>query len=378
VDPNRFDSFAKKLGSRLSRRDMMRTSAAAAVGAVAVSKFASVAAQDADTTAKDRFIAVRTYTYTGTEQAAATGLTGLIPVMEKQPGFISYNLVFGDGQILAISTFLDETTAVAAAQQENAWITANAANILSGTPTVQSGDVFLRSELYAGCGCITGTQNSCNSERLTCCATSSNMGGPGVCLTNETTCPGAMPAEPTATAAPAQPTATTVPACTSEGCDCNGGVQDNCDDGLVCCGVTMPGGPGTCKTDAECNPPCTTEGCDCTSGTDGACDDGLCCTGASQPGGTGTCSSDCPCTSENCPCTTGEDGNCDDGLVCCAADMTDPGSPGTCMDSCDSSDCNGQEGCPCDSGTQNPCNDGLECCGGDMPGGQGTCSDSCD
>jgi hypothetical protein len=378
VDPNRFDSFAKKLGSRLSRRDMMRTSAAAAVGAVAVSKFASVAAQDADTTAKDRFIAVRTYTYTGTEQAAATGLTGLIPVMEKQPGFISYNLVFGDGQILAISTFLDETTAVAAAQQENAWITANAANILSGTPTVQSGDVFLRSELYAGCGCITGTQNSCNSERLTCCATSSNLGGPGVCLTNETTCPGAMPAEPTATAAPAQPTATTVPACTSEGCDCNGGVQDNCDDGLVCCGVTMPGGPGTCQTDAECNPSCTSEGCNCTSGTDGACDDGLCCTGASQPGGTGTCSSDCPCTSENCPCTTGEDGNCDDGLVCCAADMTDPGSPGTCMDSCDSSDCNGQEGCPCDSGTQNPCNDGLECCGGDMPGGQGTCSDSCD
>ena len=293
MDPNRFDSFAKKLGSRLSRRDMMRTSAGVAVGAITVSKFASVAAQDAGTTAKDRFIAVRTYTYTGTEQAAATGLTGLIPVMEQQAGFISYNLVFGDGQILAISTFLDETTAVAAAQQENAWITANAATILTGTPTVQSGDVFLRSELYAGCGCITGTENSCNSQRLTCCATSSNMGGPGICLTNETTCPGAMPAEPTATPAPAQPTA--VPACTGEGCDCNGGVQDNCDDGLVCC----------------------------------------------------------------------------------AADMTDPGSPGTCMDSCDSNDCDGQEGCPCDSGDQNPCNDGLECCGGDEPGGQGTCASSC-
>jgi hypothetical protein len=81
VDPNRFDSFAKKLGSRLSRRDMMRAGAGAAVGAVAVSKFSSVAAQDADTTAKDRFIAVRTYAYTGTEQAAAPGLTGLIPVM---------------------------------------------------------------------------------------------------------------------------------------------------------------------------------------------------------------------------------------------------------------------------------------------------------
>ena len=152
MDPNRFDSFAKKLGSRLSRRDMMRASAGAAVGAIAVSKFTSVAAQDADTTAKDRFISVRTYAYTGTEADAATGLAGLIAVMEQQPGFIEYNLVFGDGQILAISTFLDETTAVAAAQQEDSWISANAATILSGSPTIQSGDVFLRSELYAGCG----------------------------------------------------------------------------------------------------------------------------------------------------------------------------------------------------------------------------------
>jgi len=383
MDPNRFDSFAKKLGSRLSRRDMMRASAGVAVGAIAVSKFASVAAQDSGTTAKDRFIAVRTYAYTGTEADAATGLAGIISVMEQQPGFIEYNLVYGKGQILAISTFLDETTAVAAAQQENAWITSNAANILSGSPTIQSGDVFLRSELYAGCGCITGTQDPCNSERLTCCATSGQMGGPGVCLTTETTCPGTMPAEPTATAVPAAPTA--VPACTGEGCDCNGGVEGTCDDGLVCCGVTQPGGPGTCQTEDECNPPtavpsCTGEGCDCTSGTDGACDDGLECCGDGTPGGPGTCESDCGgggCTGDGCACTTGTDGNCDDGLVCCAADMTDPGSPGTCMDSCDSSDCSGQENCPCDSGTENPCNDGLECCGGDQPGGTGTCQSSC-
>jgi hypothetical protein len=57
--------------------------------------------------------------------------------------------------------------------------------------------------------------------------------------------------------------------------------------------------------------------------------------------------------------------------------MTDPGSPGTCMASCDSSDCSGQENCPCMSGTESPCNDGLECCGGDEPGGTGTCQSSC-
>jgi hypothetical protein len=379
VDPNRFDSFAKKLGSRLSRRDMMRASAGAAVGAIAVSKFTSVAAQDADTTAKDRFISVRTYAYTGTEADAATGLNGLIPVMEQQPGFIEYNLVFGDGQILAISTFLDESSAVAAAQQEDSWISANAATILSGSPTIQSGDVFLRSELHAGCGCITGTQDPCSSDRLTCCATTDRMGGPGICLTTETTCPGTMPAEPTATSAPDDPTA--VPACTGEGCTCIAGTDGACDDGLVCCGANQPGGSGSCMTEDECNPPCTGEGCACTSGTDGACDDGLVCCGASQPGGSGTCETeaecDPPCTGDGCACTTGTDGACDSGLVCCAADMTDPGSPGTCMDTCDSSDCNGQENCPCDSGTENPCNDGLECCGGDEPGGTGTCQSSC-
>ena len=292
VDPNRFDSFAKKLGSRLSRRDMMRASAGAAVGVIAVSKFTSVAAQDAGTTAKDRFISVRTYAYTGAEADAASGLAGLIPVMEQQPGFIEYNLVYGDGQILAIATFLDETTAVAAAQQEDAWISANGASILSGTPTIQSGDVFLRSELHAGCGCTTGTDDACNSDRLTCCATSSSDGGPGICLTNETTCPGAMPAEPTAV--PVEPTATTAP-CTSEGCDCNGGVQNACDDGLVCCGVTEPGGPGTCETEAECDPTCTSDGCTCIAGTESPCDDGLICCGSNQIGGSGHCATEAEC-----------------------------------------------------------------------------------
>lgn len=378
MDPKRFDSFAKKLGSRLSRRDMMRASAGAAVGAIAVSKFTGIAAaQDAGTTAKDRFISVRTYAYTGTEADAATGLQGLIPVMEQQPGFIEYNLVFGDGQILAISTFLDESSAVAAAQQEDAWISANAANILSGSPTIQSGDVFLRSELHAGCGCITGTQDPCNSERLVCCATTDRMGGPGICLTTETTCPGALPPEePTATP-DTEPTA--VPPCTGEGCDCTAGTESPCDDGLVCCGADQPGGTGTCMTEAECDPPCTGEGCDCTAGTESPCDDGLVCCGADQPGGTGTCQSSCDdsCTGDGCACTTGTDGACDDGLVCCAADMTTPGSPGTCMATCDSSDCNGQENCPCMSGTESPCQDGLECCGGDEPGGTGTCMSSC-
>jgi hypothetical protein len=290
VDPNRFDSLARRLGHRLSRRDVLRAGAGAAVGAVALGSLRPVAAQDATTTAADRFIAVRTYAYTGTEQDAATGLAGLIPVMEQQPGFISYDLVFGQGQILAVSTFLDETSAVAAAQQEDSWISANAASILSGTPTIQSGDVFLRSELHAGCGCTTGVDDACGDDALVCCATGSTPGGDGICLTAQTTCPGGAPAPP------ASPT--TVPACTGEGCACNGGVEGNCDDGLVCCGVTQPGGPGTCTTELECNPAtpipaCTSAGCACASGTESPCDEGLECCGASEPGGTGICQASC-------------------------------------------------------------------------------------
>lgn len=292
MDPNRFDSLARRLGSRLSRRDVMRAGAGAAMGAVALGALRPAAAQDATTTATDRFIAVRTYPYSvGTEDAARQGLQGLVGVMQQQPGFISFDIVYTGDSILTVSTFLDQTSAVAAAQQQDSWIAANASLILRGAPEIQSGDVVLRSSLDAGCGCTTGTDNACGSGALACCPTGSTPGGDGVCLTTQTTCP----APPVASGSP-----TAMPGCTGEGCACNGGVQGACDDGLICCqgDSSVPGGPGTCTTEAECPPAspipaCSGEGCACASGTESPCDDGLECCGASQPGGTGTCQSSC-------------------------------------------------------------------------------------
>jgi hypothetical protein len=292
MDPNRFDSIARRLGNRLSRREVMRAGAGAALGAVALGALRPAAAQDADTTVTDRFISVRTYPYNvGTEEVARQGLQGLVGVMEQQPGFIAFELVYTGDSILAISAFLDQTSAVAAAEQEDAWITANASAILRGTPTIQSGDVFLRSNLGTGCGCATGTEDPCGSDALVCCGISDLPGGSGVCLTTQTTCP----------AVPATPASPTVePACTGENCACNGGVQGACDDGLVCCqgAESVPGGPGTCLAEADCNPAtpspvCTGEGCQCASGTENPCDDGLECCGATMPGGPGTCQSSC-------------------------------------------------------------------------------------
>jgi hypothetical protein len=378
VDPQRFDSLAKRLGTSLSRRGALRAGAGAALGAVTLSKLAPTLAQDADTTVKDRFISIRTYPYTGPIEAAAAGLKPLVVLMEQQPGFISIDFVDGDNEIHVIATFLDKSTAVAAAKEEDAWIEANAQAILTGDPEIHSGDVFLRSELQTGCGCTTGVEDACSSARLTCCATSGLPGGPGVCLTNETTCPAVDGVTPTATSAPAAPTAapTDVPACTGEGCACTAGTDGACDDGLCCVGADVPGGTGTCSSDCE-PASCTGEGCACTSGTDGACDDGLCCVGADTPGGTGTCSSDCgepPCTSEGCACTAGADGACDEGLCCGGA--SEPGGSGTCTSDCGGGGCT-SAGCECTAGTDGACDDGLECCGASEPGGTGTCQAAC-
>lgn len=386
MDPQRFDSLAKRLGTRLSRRGALAAGAGAALGAVTVSKIAPSLAQDADTTAKDRFISIRTYPYTGPISAAQSGLKDLVTLMEQQPGFLAIDFVDGDDAIHVIATFLDKSTAVDAARLEDDWIEEHAQAILSGDPEIHSGDVFLRSELFAGCGCTTGVENACHSSRLTCCATTATPGGEGICLTTQTTCPAVEGASPTATSVSNEPTATPagapteaptdVPACTSAGCDCIGGTDGACDDGLVCC-ADIPGGNGTCMTDSECSPSCTGEGCGCIGGAEGGCDDGLVCC-SSAPGAYGACLTVevCypTCTQEGCTCDAGVEGNCDDGL-CCVGNAA-PGGRGTCSTNCGEEPCTGA-GCACDSGTESSCDDGLSCCGASEPGGTGTCQESC-
>jgi hypothetical protein len=373
VDPQRFDSIAKRLGRRLSRRDALRTGAGAALGAVALGNMSPALAQDPDTGIKDRFISIRTYPYTGPIEAAQAGLKDLVVLMQQQPGFISIDFVDGDNAIYVIATFLDKSSAVAAAKEEDAWIEDHGQAILSGDPEIHSGPVFLRSELHVGCGCTTGVEDSCNSSRLTCCATTADAGGPGICLTTATTCPAAAGAEPT----PAPTEAPTeAPACTAEGCACTSGTEGACDGGLCCVGADTPGGAGTCSSNCG-EPACTAEGCACTAGVDGACDDGLCCGGADTPGGAGTCTSDCGggnCTSEGCACTAGTDGACDEGLCCGGA--SGPGGAGACTSDCGDGGCTG-EGCACTEGVDGTCSGDLVCCGASEPGGAGTCQAAC-
>lgn len=384
MDPQRFDSLAKRFGTRLSRRGALRAGVGAALGAVTIAKLAPTVAQDDETTAKSRHVSIRSYAYTGPISAAEAGLKGLIPVMYEQPGFISIQFIDSGDRIHVVITYLDQSSADAGAEQLDDWIAAHAQAILRGEPEIAQGGVFLRSELYTGCPCTTDEEDSCNSSRLTCCPTSDVDGGPGICLTTASICPGQAEeedsetdestAEPTLT-----PTQTPVDAstCTGSGCACVAGVDGACDGGLQCCGTGELGGVGVCQSD--CAGICTSEGCGCVSGAEGACDDGLLCCSTGDPGSVGACFSSCGggtgCTSDGCACTAGAEDACDSGLQCCGSE---PGAEGICQVACETVGiCPGGEGCDCTDGVEGDCDDGLACCGASQPGGTGTCQSAC-
>lgn len=217
-----------------------------------------------------------------------------------------------------------------------------------------------------GCACTTGTANPCGETTLLCCQNDPNQapGGPGTCT------PASVGCNPTGPAGPRRP-------CTSRGCRCDGGVENACDDPLVCCpdNPGLPGGPGRCVHQQRCNPPgpCTSEGCACHSGARGACDgDLVCCADdPSQPGGPGRCEAEQVCFNNQCQATTNPcPSACASGTNCSTCCSGYCGNDGHCA----TPPCSGQ-GCECVTGTANPCDAGLVCCPNNpgIAGGPGTC-----
>src|SRR5215207_6112391 len=377
MDPQRFDSFAKRLGTRLSRRSLVGAGAATALGAGSLPTPHFALAQDAETTAIDRYIAVRAYTYDSTREKAEAELPDLMTHMEEQPGFVGMSCVWGDGEIYLVTTFLDEAASVPGLETIDWWIETHVQSTLYGDYEQSEGKVVTRSMLNAGCPCDLEDDDACGSDLLVCCPASDVEGEPGVCLTAETTCPGVggesneEPTEEdlTLSADDVTPTAATSgsSSCTSQGCTCPDGL---CDSGLSCCSST-----GTC----EFSCPCGYEGCHCIGSVVNTCDDGLICCAPGEIGGDGTCQYGCACSYEGCSCTTGVDGACDAGLVCCGIFTSDPGSIGACLSSCStgSNPCPGAEGCECIPDTAWICNDGLVCCGATEMGDSGICQSAC-
>jgi hypothetical protein len=377
MDSKRFDSLARRLGSRVSRRSLFGATAATALGARAIPAAHIAIAQAESTTAIDRYIAVRTYAYDSTREKAEAELPDLVTHMEEQPGFVGISCVWGDGELYLVTTFLDEATSIPGLETIDWWIETHIQSTLYGDSVQIHGKVIGRSNLGSGCPCdLEDEDDPCGSEQLVCCPASDVEGDPGICLTAETTCPGSggesedesTEEELTISADEITPTSVAVSSdCTSQGCLCPDGV---CDAGLSCCAST-----GTC----EFSCPCGYEGCHCIGSVINTCDDGLICCAPGEIGGDGSCQYACTCSYEGCSCTTGVDGACDAGLSCCGIFSSDPGSIGACLTSCangSSNPCPGGDGCECIPDTAWVCNDGLVCCGADN-GESGICASAC-
>jgi hypothetical protein len=140
---------------------------------------------------------------------------------------------------------------------------------------------------WVGCPCDTGTEAPCDGG--VCCPTTTEPGGPGVCISNMASCETVCTSDP-------------------------GGECASDDD---CC-------TGTCSDEGVCfcsDPDRPWIGCPCTTGTENPCDGALCCPTGSEPGGPGVCTSNMAgcqtpgeCTASGDACSTSDE--CCDELVC--------------------------------------------------------------
>jgi hypothetical protein len=219
MEPNRFDALAKSFSTRISRRSAMRHTgvglAATMLAAVGLRSSSAVASQ-ADT---NWYTVIRRYSLSGSPDQVEQELNnGFLPIIRQAAGYVSYSVVSSaDNTLTSITVFESEAQLEAAGQAEADWVSQNLASLLPTPAEITRGDAVIF---------------DVNAD-LIC--------GSGPAPTEEPTVP---------------PTAEPTP-CTGIGCTCNGGVQNACDEGLVCCqsqmnGGSMPGGQGMCAAEDAC------------------------------------------------------------------------------------------------------------------------------
>ena len=223
MEPQRFDAITRLFATRFSRRSAVRTGGAG----LAATMLAAIGVRGA--TARQAsspwYTVIRGYRLTGSSTQVQGELRdGFLPLLREADGFVEYSVVASsDDMIMTITVFETKAQEQSAAQSEEDWVQQNLASLLPAPANKTMGDAVV----YG--------------------------------INDDVICAG--PAQPTATAATtatatASATASATP-CTGIGCDCNGGVQDACDDGLVCCqsqmgGGPIPGGAGMCAAADAC------------------------------------------------------------------------------------------------------------------------------
>lgn len=218
MEPQRFDAITRTFASRMSRRSAMRRSGAGlAATLLAAMGLRGVAAGQAGSAS---YTVIRKYALSGSVDEVLQELnSGFLPLISQADGFVEYSVVRSrDNTLTTITVFASKAQHDSAAQNEEGWVQQNLASLLPTPAETTSGDAIIY---------------SVNTE-VVC--------GPG-------------PTEPTAE--PTTPATVAPTPCTGIGCECNGGVQNACDEGLVCCqsqmgGGSVPGGPGMCAAADAC------------------------------------------------------------------------------------------------------------------------------
>lgn len=224
MNPDRFDALSKTLAGNVTRRTALLGGGAGILAAAMA--FAGRNRSDAaPIPSTNWYSAIRRYQLTSStigtiEQQLKTGY---VPQISQQPGYVEYFAVqsgTNNDVLTTVAVFTSKAQFDAADQALGTWVSQNLANLPNPTETTKGDVVFFDAAMA----------QICPSPTVTPMVT--------------------KPASPTA--APATATATP---CTGAGCACNGGVQNACAPGLVCCqSKPLPGGPGICTAADACNP----------------------------------------------------------------------------------------------------------------------------
>ncbi len=156
MDAQRFDSLAKSLAGRLSRRGALRRMGAAAGAGVLAAAGARedqvqalIAAQSTD---KPLYTMIRRYSLVEPTAKVRRALQqGYTDAACKAQGFVAYLTVEDeDGDFATVAVFDSQDALEAFAKQEATWISQNLGNLLPAPEEVTSGDTYLHAVAQKG------------------------------------------------------------------------------------------------------------------------------------------------------------------------------------------------------------------------------------
>jgi hypothetical protein len=98
------------------------------------------------------FVVIRRYAAGARADEVAQRIgKGLVPILRAEPGFRAYYaFVDEDGRPISVSIVDSRPAAIAANERARAWVTANMADLISGSPEVSMGTMLVDAATFNG------------------------------------------------------------------------------------------------------------------------------------------------------------------------------------------------------------------------------------